>query len=168
MCKCVVSFQTWTYTWLLPSSLLDHFPHLSVVVGRGKELIWLPINGIYLLCVCVSFVFFMTEPVAHGGSQAGGRIGVLATSLRHSHSNTTSKPHLWPTPPLMARWILNLLSRAGERTCILRDASQIVFTKPWQGLHGRHLLSETVRIYINTNTYRIFRLFAAFSWYCSD
>ena len=44
------------------------------------------------------FVFFClfaiswTAPTAHGGSQAWGRIGAVATSLRQSHSNAGSKP----------------------------------------------------------------------------
>ena len=41
-------------------------------------------------------------PMAHGGSQARGRTGAVATSLRQSHSNAGSKPHLQPTPQLMA------------------------------------------------------------------
>ena len=40
--------------------------------------------------------------VAYGGSLARGLIGAVATSLRQSHSNAGSKPHLQPTPQLMA------------------------------------------------------------------
>ena len=42
--------------------------------------------------------FFRTAPTAYGDSQARGRNGPTAASLRHSHSNTGSKPRLQPTP----------------------------------------------------------------------
>ena len=58
----------------------------------------------------LSFVFFVVvivaiswaAPVAYGGSQARGRIGAVATSLRQSHSNAGSEPRLQPTPQLTA------------------------------------------------------------------
>lgn len=42
------------------------------------------------------FVFglFRAEPEACGSSQASGRIGVIAASLRHSHSHARSELHL--------------------------------------------------------------------------
>ena len=46
--------------------------------------------------------FFRAAPVAYGGSQARGQIRALAPGLQYSHSNTRSKPHLQPTPQLMA------------------------------------------------------------------
>ena len=56
-----------------------------------------------------SFFFFFgflpfswAAPEAYGGSQARGRIGAIATSLRQSHSNTGSELHLQPTPQLTA------------------------------------------------------------------
>ena len=39
---------------------------------------------------------------AYGGSQARGRIGAIAASLRQSHSNAGSEPGLRPTPQLTA------------------------------------------------------------------
>ena len=48
------------------------------------------------------FVLSRAAPVAHGGSQARSLIGAVATSLRNSHSNAGSKPHLQPTPQLTA------------------------------------------------------------------
>ena len=39
---------------------------------------------------------------AHGGSQAGGPIGAVATGLQQSYSNAGSEPHLWMTPQLTA------------------------------------------------------------------
>ena len=46
--------------------------------------------------------FFRATPTAYGSSQARGGIGTIAASLRHSHSNASSKPCLKPTPQLMA------------------------------------------------------------------
>ena len=49
------------------------------------------------------FFFFLLSwaaPMAYGGSQNRGRIGAVATSLRQSHSNAGSEPHLQPTPQL--------------------------------------------------------------------
>ena len=48
------------------------------------------------------FIFSRATPGAYGGSQAGGPIGAVATSLCQSHSNTGSEPHLRPTPQLTA------------------------------------------------------------------
>ena len=48
------------------------------------------------------FCLRRATPTAYGGSQAGGRIGIVPAGLRHSHSNSESKPHLQPTPQLMA------------------------------------------------------------------
>ena len=48
------------------------------------------------------FAISWATPETYGGSQARGRIGTVATSLCQSHSNTESKPHLQPTPQLMA------------------------------------------------------------------
>ena len=53
--------------------------------------------------------------MAYGGSQAQGRIGAVAASLCHSHSNVGSEPFLGPTPHSLkshTRWILNPLSEA--------------------------------------------------------
>ena len=52
-----------------------------------------------------SFCIFLGPLLAaHGGSQARGLIGTVATGLRQSHSNVGSEPHLGPTPQLMATW----------------------------------------------------------------
>ena len=48
------------------------------------------------------YLFFRVVPMAHGGSQARGRIGAAATGLRQSHSNAVSEPRLQPTPQLTA------------------------------------------------------------------
>ena len=50
------------------------------------------------------FLLFRVTLVARGGSQARDLIGAVAASLHHSHSHSHvgSKPHLRPTPQLMA------------------------------------------------------------------
>ena len=40
----------------------------------------------------------MATPVAYGSSQAKSQIGAALAGLHHSHSNTGSKPHVWPMP----------------------------------------------------------------------
>ena len=49
-----------------------------------------------------TFAFSRAAPVAHGGSQARGLIGAIASSLCQSHSNAGSEPGLQPTPQLTA------------------------------------------------------------------
>ena len=50
----------------------------------------------------VFFAFSRATPAAYGGSKARGVIGAVAASLRQSHSNAGSKPHLQPTLQLTA------------------------------------------------------------------
>ena len=45
---------------------------------------------------------FRATPVAYRDSQARGWIKAVAAVLHHSHSNTGSKPHLWPKQQLRA------------------------------------------------------------------
>ena len=40
------------------------------------------------------FAFSRAAPTAHGGSQATGLIGAIATGLHQSHSNAKSEPCL--------------------------------------------------------------------------
>ena len=54
------------------------------------------------LFVLVVVAISWAAPAAYGGSQARGRIGAVATSLRQSHSNAGSESHLQPTPQIMA------------------------------------------------------------------
>ena len=49
-----------------------------------------------------SFFFFWAPPRHMGGSQAQGRIRVVAAGLHCSHSNSGSEPNLQLTPKLMA------------------------------------------------------------------
>ena len=52
---------------------------------------------IYLFIIFV-FCLFRAAPAAHGGSQARGPLGAVASRLHHDHSNEESEPHLRPTP----------------------------------------------------------------------
>ena len=61
-----------------------------------------PPSLFYLLYSFLVFAFSRAAPVAYGGAQARGPIGAVAASLRHSHSNRGSEPHLRPTPQLTA------------------------------------------------------------------
>ena len=60
---------------------------------------------LYVFCFLFFFCLFAfprAVPAAYGGSQARGRIGAVANSLHHSHSNAGSRPRLQPIPQLMA------------------------------------------------------------------
>ena len=48
---------------------------------------------LFILFFCL-FDFSRATPVAYGGSQARGRIGSVAASLRQSHGNARSEPCL--------------------------------------------------------------------------
>ena len=44
----------------------------------------------FFFCL-LPFAISWAAPMAYGGSQAKGRIGAVATGLRHSHSNARSE-----------------------------------------------------------------------------
>ena len=77
------------------------------------------------LAEVTSFFFFFLCTQAYGGPQASGQIGAVAAG--HSHSQVRSKLCLVTLPPLGAMPLLNPLSEAKDRTCILMDAGQICF-----------------------------------------
>ena len=56
----------------------------------------------YFFFLFIYLLLFRAIPMAYGGSQDRGPIGVIAADLYHSHSNARSEPHLRPTPQLMA------------------------------------------------------------------
>ena len=60
--------------------------------GKGYELAFY-----FILLYFLFFCLFRTAPVAYGDSQHRGGIRATAAGLCHSHSNTRSKSHLWPT-----------------------------------------------------------------------
>ena len=85
---------------------------------------WLHFRGNYFFFF---FWSFWVALVAHGGSQARGPIGTVATGLHHSHSNATldlshiCNLHHCPRQ----RQILNPPREARDRTHILMDASWV-------------------------------------------
>ena len=62
-------------------------------------LLW---RNVYLDLLFCLFVCFGAAPEPYGGSQVRGLIGAVAAGLHHSHSNAGFKPHLQPTPQLIA------------------------------------------------------------------
>ena len=59
------------------------------------------------ICNVIFFFFFRATPVAHGISQARGRIWAIAAGLHHSHSNAGSLTH-WARPGIepVSSWLL--------------------------------------------------------------
>ena len=60
------------------------------------------INEKYSFFLGGGIFFFRAASATYGDSQARGRTGAGAASLRHSHSNARSELCLRPTPQLMA------------------------------------------------------------------
>ena len=86
----------------------------------------IPLPVLQLNCVSSSSsCLFRATPLAHGSSQARGGIGAVVSSLCRSHSNVRSKTHLRPIPQLRALPIVNPLSKAIDRTCVLMDSSRV-------------------------------------------
>ena len=71
------------------------------------------------------FWLFRATPEAYGGSQARGLIGAVVAGLCKSHSNTTSKPRLQPTPQLRATPDPSRTEAARDQTRNLMVPSQI-------------------------------------------
>ena len=88
------------------------------MAGKGADF---PSSVCHFLFVCflLFVLLFRGTPVAYGSSQARGGIGAAAAGLPHSHSNLhhSSQQGRIPDP----------LSKAGDRTRILMDTSQIHF-----------------------------------------
>ena len=96
VCVCVYDWVTLLYNknWQNP-----------VEITRREN----SIISIYTRLGQPGFIFFFfffgiswAAPTAYGGSQARGRIGAVATSLRQNHSNAGSELRLQPTPKLTA------------------------------------------------------------------
>ena len=82
--------------------------------------------------VVVVVVVFRVKPVACGSSQARGQIGA------HSHRNTRSKPHLWPTPQLRATSDPHPLSGPGIEPASSWILIGFISTEPHQALPSFH------------------------------
>ena len=65
------------------------------------DTMWQSIKSLFLNFLLI-FLPLRSKTVANGSSQARSRIGAIAASLHHSHSNTGSKMHPRPTPQLTA------------------------------------------------------------------
>ena len=91
----------------------------------------LSIHSKYFLfvCFCVGFFYFSllfrAAPAAYRGSQARGQIRAVAASLHQSHSSTDVSLVCNLHHSSRQRQILSPLSKAGDQTCVLMDASQI-------------------------------------------
>jgi len=82
------------YVFLCPSEMPSKISFIAFVNSL--------LTFFFFLIVVVVVAISWAVPAAYGGSQARGRIGAVATSLRQSHSNSGSEPRLQPTPQLTA------------------------------------------------------------------
>ena len=84
----------------------------------------LSLEGISTFIFLSFFAISWAAATAYGGSQARGQIGAVAASLRQSHSNAGSEPHLQPTHhSSRQRRIVNPLSKGRDRTRNLMHGS---------------------------------------------
>ena len=78
-----------------PDSCPGQIPSLLSTTQTWTHLIYLSLS------ISLS-IYFRAAPAAYGNSQARDPVGAAAAHLHHSHSNSGSKPRLWPTPQLTA------------------------------------------------------------------
>ena len=122
----MLGYLQWPSTWL--SHICSGYSSLCSPPQERVSL-FKKVNQI----ISVSFFFFClfafsrATPAAYGDSQARGQIGAVAPSLHRSHSNTRSRPYRDLQHSSRQHRILNPLSKARDRTCVLMDASQIHF-----------------------------------------
>ena len=76
----------------------DYFKESHVVFGRLAKTPSYRVVFFFWLFL----LLFRGAPAAYGISQARGQIRAAAAGIHHSHNNTGSELHLWPTPQLMA------------------------------------------------------------------
>ena len=76
-----------------------------------------------VFCFVLLFYLFRATPMTYGNTWGRGRIGAVAASLQHSHSNVGCKLHLRPIAQFRAT--LNPLSEARDQTHVLMDTSQV-------------------------------------------
>ena len=75
--------------------LSRYIPRSGIAGSYGSSVL------VCLFVFCLS-VFSRAAHMAYGGSQARDLIGATVTGHSHSHSNKRSKPHVRPTPELIA------------------------------------------------------------------
>ena len=73
----------------------------------------------------MSLCLFRAAPAAYGGSQARDRIGAVAASLHHGHSNADPSRICDLHHSSQQCWILNLLNKARDGTRNLMVPSRI-------------------------------------------
>ena len=85
------------------------------------------------------FIYFFCFLGLHLRPMEVPRLGVKLELLRHCHSKTRSKPHLWPNHSSWQQQSLNPLSEVRYRTCILMDASPVGYCWATVGTPGEVL-----------------------------
>jgi len=106
----------------IKTQLLVHFQESSIL----SYTIQIPRRG-FFFSLSLFFFLFRASPATYGGSQARGRIGAAAANLHHSHSNTGSGHICNLHHSSWQHWVLNPLSEARDRTCILMDTMQVCY-----------------------------------------
>ena len=91
---------------------------------------------VFVFCCCCCCLLFWAAPKAYESSQVRVQIGTGTAGLQQRHIRA---PSLRPTPRRMAMQILDSLSKARNRTCILMDSSQICFHCTTMGTLGNSL-----------------------------
>ena len=90
------------------------------------------------------FCLFRASPTAHGGSQARSRIGAIAASIHHSHSNVgfraTSATY---TTAHNNAGSFDPLSKARDWTCILWMLVRFISTEPLKEIRPLSFWSST-------------------------
>ena len=83
-------------------SLESYFESACKILGTVLEPLTLALNPGLDISYNIGFEPWIRHFLFLIGSQARGPIRAVAASLHQSHSNMGSKPHLQPTPQLMA------------------------------------------------------------------
>ena len=114
------------------------------------NLVWLEFicsckNTVYFSQKCLFFFFVFL--FFRGSSQTRGWFGAVAASLRHSHSNTRSEPHLHHSNPLksLTHWM-----RPGIKPGSSWILVMFITTEPQQELFHRNILNN-LHLYILDN-----------------
>ena len=97
---------------------LFHFPSFFTCIAFNRFFFW--------FFFVVFFLLLRAAPVAHGSSQARGRIRAVVAGLHHSHSSAKSWAFDQNHSSQQCR-ILNPLSEARDWTCILMDTRWIYY-----------------------------------------
>ena len=106
----------------------------------------------------IFFFFLRASHAAYGSYQARGRIGAVAASQYYSHSNVGYKA--WdPYCSSQPCWILNPLSEARDRTCVLLDTSRVHYC--WDTMGTPTMAKSWKQLslwYINMGTHLVIKI----------